>query len=257
MEQILITGAQEAPEIAARLGFALLDNATGLALAAEVIEAQPRVVIHLGIESEALLGALSRVPVEYLVVRSDLAAHGTGARMPSILSTDTATPRASNSVERSLRRLEADVRAFAAERPEVTVAILRLAPILGDGGPMSRYLGQPSVPSILGFDPRLQILHIDDAARAFREAVEDRSRGTFDVAAPGQLYLSRIVRLGGRRLRPLPEPIFRRLAAEFGLPDHLVDLLKYGRVVESTFSATGCRDSLTDFYGTWKNSFNA
>jgi UDP-glucose 4-epimerase len=253
---VLVTARAHAPEIAARLGFASLDEAEGLAFAARVIDARPRVVIHLGNESETLLGALSHVPdLEQLVVRSDLAVHGTGARMPSIVSADAASPLPSTKKERTLRRMEADVRAFAEERPDVAFTILRLAPILGDGGPMSRYLVRPVVPSILGFDPRLQFLHIDDAARAFRDAVEDRMTGTFDVAAQGQLYLSRIARLGGRGLRPLPEPLFRRLAPDLGLPDYLIDLLKYGRVVESTFEAIHtCRDTLIDFYGTWKNS---
>ena len=175
--------------------------------------------------------------------------------MPSIISADAASPLPSTKMERVLRRMESDVHAFIEERPVVSVTILRLAPILGDGGSMSRYLGRPAVPSILGFDPRLQLLHIDDAASAFKHAVTDRLEGTFDVAAQGQLYLSRIVRLGGRRLRPLPEPLFRRLAPDLGLSEHLVDLLKYGRVVESTFEvAHSCRDTLIDFYGTWKNS---
>ncbi|MFZ0493855.1 MAG: hypothetical protein WAM81_11765 [Acidimicrobiia bacterium] len=253
---VIVTASAHAPEIAARLGFASLDEAAGLAFAARVIDAKPRVVIHLGNESETLLGALTRVPdLEHLVVRSDLAVHGTGARMPSIVSAESVSPVPSTRMGRMLRRMEADVRAFAAERPAVTVTILRLAPILGDGGPMSRYLARPAVPSILGFDPRLQMLHIDDAARVFGDATKDRKSGTFDVAAQGQLYLSQIVRLGKRRLRPLPEPIFRRLAPDLGLPDHLVDLLKYGRVVASTFEVVhSCRDTLIDFYGTWKNS---
>ncbi len=253
---VLVTARAYAPEIAARLGYESLDEAAGLAFAAQVMDAKPRVVIHLGNESETLLGALTHVPnLEHLVVRSDLAVHGTGARMPSIVSTDTASPLPSTRTERALRRLEADVRAFAEERPEVTVTILRLAPILGDDGAMSRYLARPAVPSILGFDPRLQLLHIDDAARVFGDAVKDRLEGTLEVAAQGQLYLSRIIRLGRRRLRPIPEPIFRRLAPELGLSDHLVDLLKYGRVVEPTFEATrSCRDALIGFYGTWKNS---
>jgi UDP-glucose 4-epimerase len=253
---VLVTARAHAPEIAGRLGFASLDEAAGLGFAAQVIDANPRVVVHLGDESETLLGALTHVPnLEHLVIRSDLAVHGTGARMPSIISADAASPLPSTKMERVLRRMEADVHAFVEERPAVTVTLLRLAPILGDGGSMSRYLGRPAVPSILGFDPRLQLLHIDDAASAFKHAVTDRLEGTFDVAAQGQLYLSRIVRLGGRRLRPLPEPLFRRLAPDLGLSEHLVDLLKYGRVVESTFEvAHSCRDTLIDFYGTWKNS---
>jgi UDP-glucose 4-epimerase len=174
--------------------------------------------------------------------------------MPSILTGDSAPQPPSNAYERSLRQLEADVRAFAEERPSVSVAILRLAPTLGDEGPLSRYLSLPIVPSILGFDPRLQLLSLADAARAFTWAIEQKIEGTLDIAVRGPLYLSRIVRLGGRSVRPLPEPFFRRLASGLGLPDHLVDLLKFGRVVDSPFRGAGCRDTVLDFYGTWKSS---
>lgn len=258
VKRVLVTGAESAPALADRLGYRRLDEGSGLEFARRLIEEQPDIVVHLGSKSEALLGALDRIrQLRHLVVRSDLAIYGAGPRMPSILTADTVPRPPSNPVERSLRRLEADVRAFADERPSVSVAILRLAPILGDGGPLSRYLSLPVVPSILGFDPRLQLLNLADAARAFTWAIEQEIEGTLDIAGSDPLYLSRIVRLGGRNVRPLPEPFFRRFASGFGLPDHLVGLLKYGRVVDSPFDGTGCRSIVVDHYGTWKSSSTA
>jgi hypothetical protein len=254
VQQILVTGAKHAPALAGALGYRELDEGAGLDFARQLVDEQPSVVFHLGPKSEALLGALGRVDqLRHLIVRSDLAVYGTGPRMPSILTPTSAFQPASNSYERSLRRLEADVRAFAEERPSVSVTILRLAPILGDDGPLSDYLALPTIPSILGFDPRLQLLSLDDAAAALAGVIEQETEGTLDIAGSVPLYLSRIARLGGRRLRPLPEPIFRRLASLLELPDHLVDLLKYGRVVEP-FNTAHTRDTVLDFYGTWKSS---
>ena len=63
--------------------------------------------------------------------------------------------------------------------------------------------------------------------------------GTFNVAAPGQLYLSRVLRLGLRLGQPLPRRAFdaaikglRRL--DLAVPPHLVSLWKHGLVVDTT-----------------------
>jgi UDP-glucose 4-epimerase len=260
VERILVTTDGRSPELLERLPFEfeVLDTASSgdaLMFARRIIDHMPTTLIHLGVESESLLAALARLSgLKRLIVRSDLAVHGTGPRMPSVVSSDRVPTSTSNRFERSFRSLERDVRAFSRERPDIAVTILRPAPLLGDSGPMSRYLSQPIIPTILGFDPRLQFLHAYDAARMFEHAVVHPVPGTFDVTAPGQTYLSRVARLGRRRLRPVPEPLFRRLAPELGLPAHLVNLLKFGRVVQPMPASLGfrpmhtCRSTIIEFY---------
>ncbi len=225
---------------------------SGSELAHRLDNARPVVVIHSDLDARALLAGLERnAGLEHLIILSDPAVHGTSARMPSVVPIDTCAPSTERRLVRSLRRLETEVRDFAHQRPDVTLTVLRFASLLGDPGPMSRHLFLHVVPSILGFDPRLQFLHIDDAALTIRHTLTTRPHGTFNIAAPGQTYLSRAIRLGRRRHLPLPEPIFRRL----DLPGHLVDLFKHGRVVEPTPPTFGyspgrtCRESLIDFYG--------
>lgn len=254
VERILVTGGDRSQGIVERLDFERLDNESDDALefAHRIIERRPTTVVHAAIESESLLGALARVAeLKHLIVLSDLAVHGTGPRMPSVMSVDTMPTDTSNRTVRGLLRLENDAKAFSSERPEVVVTILRLAPILGDSGPLSRLLARPVIPAILGFDPRLQFLHVDDATQVVEHAVRHPHAGTFDITAPGQAYLSRVARLGRRAIRPLPEPLFRHL--DLGLPAHLIDLMKHGRVVRPTSRSFGptrsCRRTIMDFYG--------
>ncbi len=89
-----------------------------------------------------------------------------------------------------------------------------------------------------------------------------RFPGTFNVAAEGQLYLSRILRLGRRRVRPIPRPQFERAlrvlgASEVAKQRHLLSMLHHGRVVDTTrmreilgfSSMLDCRQTVLAGYG--------
>jgi len=215
-----------------------------------VVDLAPTTVVHLQtihrvestipIATQTLLGALGRLStVRRLIVRSDLAVHGTSPRLPSVLATETRSNGDSTPYERALRDMEASVGSFAEERPDSTVTVLRFAPIFGKAidNALSRFLSRRVVPTILGYDPRLQFLHEDDAVRVLEHALVHPIPGTFDVAADGQIYLSRALRLGRRIPQPLPERCFRKVVRTFelresGLPEHLIRLLRHGRVVD-------------------------
>ncbi len=221
-----------------------------LEFANRVVDLAPTTVIHLQtvhratstipIATQTLLGALSRLStVRRLIIRSDLAAHGTSPRLPSVLATETRSTGDSAPYESALRDMEASAGSFTEERPDITVTILRFAPIFGEAidNALSRFLTRRVVPTILGYDPRLQFLHEDDAVRVLEHALAHPIPGTFDVAADGQTYLSRTLRLGRRIPRPLPERCFRRIVRTSelpasGLPEHLVRLFRHGRVVD-------------------------
>jgi len=244
-----------------------------LEFANRVVELAPTIVVHLQtshrnvetipIAAQTLLGALARLStLGRLIVRSDLAAHGTGPRLPSVLATDTRSTGDSAPYERALRDAEASVTSFSDERPETTVTVLRFAPILGAtiDNEISRFLSLRVVPTILGYDPSLQFLHENDAAGLLEHAIAHPIPGTFDVAADGQMYLSRVLRLGRRIPQPLPERQFRRAVRlleprNAGLPEHLIRLLRHGRVVNPSWDALGfppeknCRDTVLAGYG--------
>jgi UDP-glucose 4-epimerase len=101
------------------------------------------------------------------------------------------------------------------------------------------YLSLPVVPTALGFDPRLQLLHEEDATEALYLSVLTDERGIFNIAADGVVFLSQAIRRLGRVPMPLILPaaqgaaeVLRRL----GLVDFPTDQLKlilFGRVVDT------------------------
>ena len=65
----------------------------------------------------------------------------------------------------------------------------------------------PIVPTSLGFDPRLQLLHEADAVEVLRLATRgDAPPGVVNVAGDGVVLLSQAVRRAGRVRLPVPAP---------------------------------------------------
>lgn len=228
-------------------------------------EFSPTAVLHLGtadrsatvgaersdrglvIGSQALFGAIARCgDTRTVVIRSGAGVYTAGPRQPSVATEESSGAGSGASRhQRRLRELEAFVATQAQRHQAATYTVLRLAPILGPniGNHLSRYLGLPAVPTQLGFDPRLQFIAEEDALRMLLHVLEFPQPGAFNVAADGQLYLSRVLRLGRRLQQPLPTRALR--AARRGLAGwgiHLTDddvrMLKYGRVMD-TAKATG------------------
>jgi UDP-glucose 4-epimerase len=230
-----------------------------LDLARLLLDTRPDTVIHLQsvdrssmvggtrshdestVGAQALFGAIGRCEsVRHVVVRSDGAIYGSSPRTPSVVDVGTEPVERSGRYQRDLIQMEGFVRDVAASHDHVEYTILRFAPVFGPtiGNALSRYLSLPGVPTLLGFDPRFQFVGERDAASVFLHAVDHPVPGTFNVAAPGQLYLSRVLRLGLRIEQPLPrralQAALRGLARTgLDLPSHLVALLEHGRVMET------------------------
>lgn len=227
-----------------------------------VLRVRPQVVVHLEaveratalgthrahearvVGSRALFGAIARTgSVRTVVVRSDAAVYGAGPRVPSVLP-ESATPRATSGFQRDLLEMEAFIAALEREHPRTIFTVLRPATPFGPGCelPLNRFLHLPVVPTRLGFDPRLQLLHEDDAVAALLHAIDADVPGTFNVAAPGQQYLSRILRMGRRAQQPLPRLAWARALrgltrVGIDVPPHDRDLLTWGRVMDLTAMA--------------------
>ncbi len=143
-------------------------------------------------------------------------------------------------VERNLEAVEGYVRDFAEDNPHVNVALLRFCNVLGPDleTPITRALALPAVPSVLGFDPRLQFVHEDDVVRAITFVLDHHLPGIYNVAGDGLLPWSEVAQICGKRTFPLP-PVgtglvttpLRRLGVP--LPVELLDLLRYGRGVDN------------------------
>lgn len=191
-----------------------------------------------------LLAACQRAPsVSALVVKSTGAVYGSGSRDPALFTEDmqAQSPPASGWAK-DLSEVEGYVRGFSRRRPDVAVTTLRLANILGPGitTGLKSYFELAVIPTVLGYDPRLQFLHEDDAVAAMHHAVVTPRQGVFNVAGDGVLLLSQAIRRIGKTHVPLPAfmlPTFARAAGPSGRADvspEAVRLLTYGRCLDTT-----------------------
>jgi UDP-glucose 4-epimerase len=177
-----------------------------------------------------------------LVVKSTTAVYGSSPRDPAVFTEDTEArglPRsgyAKDAVE-----VEGYVRGFSRRRPDICVTMLRFANFIGPTieTPLTRYLALPIVPTGLGHDARLQLLHEDDAIEVLRMATLADRPGVFNVAGEGALLLSQAIRREGHLSVPVPgfgtqfaSRFVRRRGVDFS-PEQM-QFLNFGRVVDVT-----------------------
>lgn len=184
-----------------------------------------------------LLSAIQHIDVQHFVLLSSVAVYPASAGQATYLT--EATPLASRptgGLRRDLVEVEAAVDALSRRRPEISVSVLRLAPLMGSGvdTAWTRYLSRPVVFAIAGFDGRVQFLHPADAVSAVEVTVEAAPAGVFNVAAPDVLPMSQVRRLTGRLGILLPRRMAVATAHRLGqpLPAEDVDELAFGRVVD-------------------------
>jgi hypothetical protein len=117
-----------------------------------------------------LLAAAERTPtLTSLVVRSSAAIYGSEGAAPSFFTEDMARRYPLKTrFQRDIGELEGYFDNFARRHPQISCCLLRYQPEIGPGldSPLARYLSLPVVPTQLGFDPRLQLLHAEDATGA-------------------------------------------------------------------------------------------
>ena len=181
--------------------------------------------------------------VERLVVRSTTAVYGCGPSDPAVFTEDmhphdgSQTGYAKDAVE-----VEGYVRGFARRRSDVGISVLRMANIIGPtiDNALTRYLGMPVVPTALGFDPRMQLLHESDAVEVLRLATVGHRPGVVNVAGDGVVTLSQVLRRAGAVRVPVPHRAVGLVGAvvrNSGVLDVTAEdarYLNYGRVVDTT-----------------------
>lgn len=181
--------------------------------------------------------------VRSVVLRSTTAVYGSDHADPALFGEDDrpAAPPPGG-FARHATEVEGYARTLRQRRPDATVTILRFANLLGGEleSRLARYLTLPVVPSVLGYDPRVQFCHADDALAVLTRATTERIPGVFNVAGPGALYLSQCVRRARRLPLPVPLPLARGVAALARRAPHLelshgqLRFLQFGRVADIT-----------------------
>ena len=238
------------PVIAKVLGEAGVDTVVHMGVIATPRQAGGRATMKEinVIGTMQLLAACQRTPsVKALVVKSSASVYGSGPKDPAMFTEEMQprnTPRsgwAKDSVE-----VEGFVRGFARRRPDVAVTTLRFANIIGPGidTAMTTYFSLPVIPTVLGFDARLQFIHEDDGLEFVKRAVLGSYAGTFNVAGSGILMLSQAIRRTGHKRVSLPEFLFTpfgRSISSAGLIDFTTEQVRYltfGRVLDTSLAQT-------------------
>ena len=189
-----------------------------------------------------LLAACERVPtLRTIVVRGSAGVYGAEPQAPQFFDEEMATlfPLRTR-FQRDVAEIENYFETYSRRHANVSCTMLRYQPAIGPGvrTQITRYLSQPVCPTYMGFDPRIQLVHIDDALEAIGAAVRNPVPGPVNVAGPGTIGLARMIRLAGKRALPIAAPLFGAVTStgrRLGLDTQSEDfqrLLRYGRGVD-------------------------
>ena len=191
-----------------------------------------------------LLAACERSPsIRAIVIRGSAGIYGSEPHAPQFFGEEMARlfPLRTR-FQRDVGEIENYFETYARRHPGVVCTMLRYQPAIGPGfdTQVTRYLSLPAAPTYLGFDPRLQLVHEEDGLGALTAAVRRPVRGAVNVASPGTIGLTRMIRLARRPPLPVPGPLFgsvtdgMRRAGLAGLSPDFSRLLRYGRNVDTT-----------------------
>ena len=146
---------------------------------------------------------------------------------------------------RDLVELDMLVNAFFWRCPSTETVILRPAHILGTvKNAPSNYLRLDVVPTLLGFDPMMQVVHQRDVLQAIDLALSPGVRGIFNIGGPEPMALSKAISLLGRRAMAVPHSLakaavknlFRVRLTKFPAPE--LDFIRYVCMVDDTKART-------------------
>ena len=191
-----------------------------------------------------LFAACQKTPsVRRLVLKSTTAVYGAHHTDPALFREEHAphTPPA-HGFAKDATEIEGYARALGRRRRDIDLTVLRFSNFLGQhlDSAFHSLFTLPVVPSLLGFDPRLQFCHEQDAVDVLARATTGDHPGTFNVAGDGVLYLSQCTRLAGRVPAPVPWPLasvvagVAQRARRVDITPEQLAFLHYGRASDTT-----------------------
>ena len=178
--------------------------------------------------------------VKHLVVASHASVYGALPDNPYFMTED-APPQVGRSFPEMQDLVTADLLASAAmwKHPKLSIVVLRPVHSLGPTSRdvMAQLLRRKRFPTVLGFDPMIQVMHEADLARAFGVALENGARGVYNVTGPGEVPLSVLIEEAGAKATPLPGLVLGLVLGRFGLPEAgsgALDFLKHPCLVDGS-----------------------
>lgn len=196
----------------------------------------------LGTQKLFELAAEHRVPK--VIVLSSANVYGPDPRNDQFLREDAPLMGGQKfNAIRDLIALDMFCNTFFWRHPEIETVILRPAHIVGrvNNAP-SRYLRLARPVTVLGFDPMIQLLHVEDVVSAIECALTPGVRGVYNIAGPTPVPLSKILEMMGKTPRPLPEPVARLMlragwslkVSDWPVPE--LDHIKYVCMVDDSLA---------------------
>lgn len=177
------------------------------------------------------------------VLKSTTAVYGSEHNDPALFRED-ASPRnaPAHGFAKDASEIEGYTRALGRRRKDIDVTILRFANFLGSrmDSAFHSLLTLPVVPSVLGYDPRLQFCHEEDAVAVLVRVTTGQHPGIVNVAGDGVLYLSQCARMVGRVQVPVPLPLVSAVASAVrrsrraDVASDQLRFLQFGRAVDTT-----------------------
>ncbi len=234
------------PLVARVLEAAAIDTVLHLSITSQPKAAGGRGLMkeHNVIGTMQLMAACQAAPaLRRVVLKSTGAVYGSSHTDPALFR-EAATPQLAprQGFGRDASEAEGYVRMLGRRRPDVEVSILRLSNLVGPrlDSAFQSFFSLPVLPTVAGFDPRLQFCHEEDAVAVLAEVAAGAPTGTLNVAGSGVLTLSQAIRLAGRMAVPVPLPFVSGVAAALRrsgradvAPDQL-RMLQFGRVMDTT-----------------------
>lgn len=159
-----------------------------------------------------LLGAAAMAGVRKVVFPSSTVVYGADPGSPLFISEESDFKgRPVYAYVRELREVETFINGFRRQQPDMVITTLRFANILGGGypSPLARYLALPVAPTLLGYDPMLQVIHRDDVLRALGHCILNDYNGVYNIAAAPSMPLLKVLALA----QTPPAPVFHFCAA--------------------------------------------
>lgn len=162
-----------------------------------------------------LLEFLARYRVPKLVVLSSANVYGPRPDNPQFLTEESPLLGSQDFSEiRDLITVDMLAQSFFWRQSQCETVILRATHILGPvKNAPSNYLRLPVVPTLLGFDPMVQVIHHDDVVRAIEAALRPGVRGIFNLAGPEPAPLSKLLKILRRPRLPVPHDLGREALA--------------------------------------------
>jgi UDP-glucose 4-epimerase len=158
-----------------------------------------------------LLEYVGQFQVPKLVVLSSANVYGPQPSNPQFLTEESPLLGGQEFSDiRDLVEVDMLAQSFFWRLPETETVILRPVHILGSvHNAPSNFLRLNPVPTVLGFDPMVQVVHEADVVRAIELALLPGIRGIFNLAGPEPSPLSRVIKILGRQRVGVPYSLAR------------------------------------------------